>query len=671
MRTLVFASLLAGATCASAATPAAPSNALDTAIDTHLATLPVTPANAKAVDDRCAASLALIDRARTALESREGPATMETDFAAFDTLTFLQIDGYAEMSMVSETHPDKAIRDAAQACVQKTGDAGTAISLSRPIYDRLAAIDTKSLDDKSRFVLTKTLTNYRLAGVDRDAATREKITALQKQITETGLEFARNIRDDKGDMKVRPEALAGVPQDFLDAHKPAADGFVHLTYDYPDVFPIFQFAKDRETRKQVLIGFLNRGHPVNDAVLKRLLEERYALAQTLGLPDYATQVMTDKMIGNPQRAAKFLDDVNAAAKPGADADYAELLAFAKTVDPSIERLEAWDNSYFSNLLQKKKYDVDAAETRKYFTYDKARKGIFQLVHDLFGADIRPWDTPVWDKSVTAWEMYDGDRLVGRFFLDMHPRDGKYNHAQFSPLRVGVEGRYVPMGTMETNFPATGPMDHGDVTTFLHEFGHLVHWMYSGHTRYANQSMINLQWDFIEAPSQLLEEWTFDYDTLKGFASDDKGNPIPQELVRRMNAARHFGEAGTWKRQLAFSAVSLNYYNRKPDFDLSQMYETQFNRYSLLPMPAGTHQYASFGHLDGYSAIYYTYVWSKAIALDLFTRFQADGIRNPETAMRYRRMVLEPGGSEDANVLISDFLGRPLSQDAFRTYLQAK
>jgi thimet oligopeptidase len=420
-----------------------------------------------------------------------------------------------------------------------------------------------------------------------------------------------------------------------------------------------------------MVAFLNRGYPANDAVLKRLLEQRYALAQALGLPDYATEVMADKMIGNPQRAATFLDDVNACRQAAADADYAELLAFAKTLDPSIDKLEAWDNNYNSNLLQKQKYDVDAAQVRKYFTYDKARTGIFQLVHDLFGADIRPWKTQTWDKSVSAWELYDGQRLVGRFFLDMHPRDGKYNHAEFSPLRIGVEGRFVPVGSMICNFPATGAMDHDDVTTFLHEFGHLVHWMYSGHTQYAAQAMGNLQWDFIEAPSQLLEEWTWDYDTLKTFATDDKGAPIPQDLVRRMNAARHFGEAGAWKRQLAFSAVSLNFYNRKPDFDLTEMFNTQVNRYSMIPMPAGTHQYANFGHLDGYSAIYYTYVWSKAIALDLFTRFQAEGIRNPATAMRYRKMVLEPGSSEDANVLIADFLGRPLSQDAFRAYLQAK
>jgi len=225
--------------------------------------------------------------------------------------------------------------------------------------------------------------------------------------------------------------------------------------------------------------------------------------------------------------------------------------------------------------------------------------------------------------------------------------------------------------MLTNFPATGPMDHGDVETFLHEFGHLIHYMYSGHSAYGSQSMTNLQWDFIEAPSQLLEEWVWDYDTLKGFASNAKGEVIPASLVQRMTAGRSFGEAMGARGQLAYSAVSLNYYNRPPGFDLKQMYDAQVGKYGTMPIIPEAHPYAGFGHLNGYSAIYYTYVWSKAIAVDLLTRFKAAGIRNPEVAMRYRTLVLDPGGSKDANGLISDFLGRPLSLASYKEYLRKK
>ncbi|MGN6208056.1 M3 family metallopeptidase [Asticcacaulis sp.] len=667
---LSFAAALLAGTAIPAHVFAAPT-ALDNEVTAYLKPLPLTLTTPQAVNARCDATLALAAKAETALEARTGQATIADDFAAFDSLSLILSDGGSEMYLISETSPLKPVRDAAQDCIPKLSDLGTRVSLSRPIYDRLAAIPANGLDEKTGFTLNKMLTNYKLSGVDKDEATRARVTQLQKEITETGLKFAENIRDDKGDIPLKPEELKGLPQDYIDAHKPGTDGLVHLTFAYPDVFPILDYADIRETRRKVSSAFNNRGWPANEAVLKTLLEKRYELAQVLGYPDYATLVTSDKMIGNPQRAAQFLDDVNGAAKPGADADYAELLAFAKTVDPTITDLQRWDRSYFENKLRKARYDVDSAEVRQYFTLDKARMGIFKLVGDLFNADIRPWNTPVWDPSVTAWELYDNNKLVGRFYLDMSPRDGKYNHAAQFPIRTGIEGRQIPVGALICNFPASGPMDHEDVTTFLHEFGHLLHAMYSGHTEYGVQSMGNLQWDFIEAPSQLLEEWTWNYDTLKGFASNDKGEPIPEDLVHKMNAGRHFGEPGMWKTQLAYSAISLNFYNRKPDFDLSTQFDDQLSRYALYPPVAGTHPYASFGHLDGYSAIYYTYVWSKAIALDLFTRFEADGIRNKETALRYRKLVLEPGGSEDANALIQDFLGRPLSLDAFKAELQKK
>ncbi len=666
VRLSLAAVLLAGtALPAFAADTAAPTESEATAF---LAKSMMTETSPDAITARCDAAIDLANREKAALEARKGPATMKRDFQAYDTLQLVIGDVSSEMGLILEVSPIKGVRDAAEACVPKLSDVGTAVSLSRPIYDRLAAIPTTGLDKRTTYALSHQLLEYKLSGVDKDQATRDKVKDLNAKITATGLKFDGNIRDDKGDVTFKPEELKGLPQDFLDAHKPGPDGLVHLTYDYPDAIPVFDFADIRATRKKMMEGYSNRGYPANDAVLKTLLEQRYELAQALGYSDYATLITADKMIGSPQRAAQFLDEMNAAAKPGADAEDAELLAFAKTIDPSIDRLERYDNSYMSNKLRKAKYDVDDAEVRQYFTRDKAQAGIFKLVHDLFGADIRPWNTQVWDPSVTAWEIYDGPRLVGHFYLDLSPRAGKYNHEAQFPIRTGVEGRQLPTGALICNFPATGPMDHGDVTTFLHEFGHLIHNMYSGHTQYGVQSMGNLQWDFIEAPSQLLEEWTWDYDTLKGFASNDKGEVIPESLVKKMNAGRRFGEPTMWKGQLAYSAVSLNFYNRKPDFELSPMYDEQIARYSMFPPMPGTHSYDAFGHLNGYSAIYYTYVWSKAIALDLFTKFKAEGMRNPAVAVRYRKLVLEPGGSQDANDLVESFLGRPLSLEAFKNEL---
>jgi thimet oligopeptidase len=657
-----LATLSAGT--AGAAAPAR----LDQDANAFLATVPLT-ASAAGIGKRCRETLALAGKARKALEGRKGPATIEGDFASFDTLNLVLDDGRNEMGLIAETSPVKEVRAAADACLPKLSDEVTAVGLSRPIYDRLSAIPVEGLDAATRYTLDKLLISYRLAGVDKDRATRRKVAALQRQIAETGLLFAKNIREDKGDIALQPAELAGLPADFLAQHKPGSDGLVHLTFDGPDTTPVSEFASLRETRRKVFTAAQNRGFPANEAVLKRLLELRFAMAQALGRADYAAVATADKMIGNAQRVEQLIQQVEAAAQPAALADLAEQLAVAKAVDPSITGLARYDRNYMLNLLRKQKYSVDAAEVRQYFTFDKTRRGIFALVHDLFGSDIRPWNTPVWDPSVTAWELYDGDQLVGRFYLDMHPREGKYSHAAEFPLRTGVAGRQIPMATLVCNLPATGPLAHADVVTFLHEFGHLVHALYSGHNRYGIQTMNYLQWDFIEAPSQLLEEWAWDYDTLKTFASNEAGVPIPAGLVARMNAGRRLGDAGFWKQQLAYSAVSLNFYNRKPDFDLARVYDEMMTRYAPYPAVTGTHPYASFGHLDGYSAIYYTYVWSKAIAVDLFTKFKAAGMRDKSMAMQYRKQVLEPGSSRDANALIETFLGRPLSLKSWSDELQ--
>lgn len=665
MVSVIFAAGLSGAVfCAQAAT-------VRQATASFLAVPLVAPASADGVKQRCNSTLQLGTSLREALEARTGSASIAQDFQAFDQLSDVLASGGFEMGVVNSTNPDKAIRDAAQTCSSKLSQLATQVSLSRPIYDRLAAIPTAGLDKPVAYALKVTLRNYRLAGVDKDAATRAKATVLQQQITDAGLAFDRNIAEDKSEITLNSVAdLAGMPQDYIDAHKPGADGLIHIGTDYPDAFPLLTFASKEAVRKKMYLTFMNRAWPQNDATLKTLIAKRDALAKLLGYPSFAALDTADKMIGTPAREKAFLNSIAGAAIKGSERDDALLLAAQKKLIPGETTLQAWNTGYLTNIVQKERYGVDAAEVRQYFTYSKTRDGIFALVHDLFGADIRPWPgAHFWANDVEGYELYDHGKLIGRFFLDMHPRAGKFSHAETTPVRIGLASGQIPFGVLICNFPATGPMDHGDVTTFLHEFGHLLNFLYSGRQQYVAQSMLNLQWDFIEAPSQLLEEWTWNYDTLKHFATNAKGESIPAALVAKMNAARHFGEASSWRRQLGYANVSLGYYNQAPGSALEPMWRKLYDAYGPTPTPRGVHPYASFGHLNGYSSHYYTYVWSKAIALDLFTRFKAEGMRNPKVALAYRKAVLDPGGSEDANDLIEHFLGRPMSTEAFKQMLQ--
>jgi thimet oligopeptidase len=640
--------------------------------DSFAANPQMIPTSAEAMNQRCEAGLALAASLQKAMETDKSKATVASVFKPFDDLNSLLSDMGGEIYLVSETNPDKAIRAAAEACVQKVSDFGSQLQVSRPIYDRLLASPKAGLDATTAHLLDHQLLEARLAGVALDPATRAKVIALQQKITATGLKFDGNIRDLKGDTPLDPADLTGLPADYIAAHRPGADGKVHISTDYPDVFPILDFAEKESTRRAVYMTFTNRAWPQNGPVLKELIAERDEYAKLLGYPDYAALALADKMVGTPSKALSFLRQVNDAATPGAQKDYGELLARWKQIDPTATSVPRYNGSYLQRLLRKEKYQADSAVIRQYFTYTKARDGIFQLVHDLFGSEIRPWNTPVWAKGVTAWEVYDKGKLIGRFYLDPYPRAGKYSHAATFPIRNGIAGRMVPVGALVTNFPETGPMEHDDVTTFLHEFGHLIHGLYSNQQRWGLATMGNLEWDFIEAPSQFLEEWTWDYDTLSRFATNAQGQPIPRDLVEKMNRARKFGQGIEAKGQIAYSAISLDFYSQPPAaLDLDADYQAQQKLYSVYPYIPNTHAWANFGHLNGYSAYYYTYIWSKALALDLFTRFQKAGMRDPATAMAYRKLVLEPGSAVPADKLVTDFLGRPFSLDAYRVRLEGK
>ena len=287
---------------------------------------------------------------------------------------------------------------------------------------------------------------------------------------------------------------------------------------------------------------------------------------------------------------------------------------------------------------------------------------------------------LWHKDVTAWDVHESGRHLGRFYLDLHPRPDKYGHAAQFDYRTGIAGRRLPHAVLVCNFPnpADSPtgvalMEHSEVETFFHEFGHLLHTIFSGHRRWMGNSGITTEWDFVEAPSQMLEEWCYDAEALQLFARHyQTGESIPARLVQGLRAAADFGKGLNAAHQMFYAAVSLNYYNRDPaNMNTTNMLVELQERYSPFPYVEDTHFQCSFGHLDGYSAYYYTYMWSLVIAKDMFSKFAVEGLLNADTAMYYRNSVLDPGGSKKASDLVEDFLGRAFSFDAFEAWLNRK
>ena len=637
------------------------------AADAFVATPALTPASPAAVKATCNAYLARASTLQKALET--GTGTAKT-LRRFDDLLHVLNAAASDAGIIDQTGATADIRDAARACEAEIGKRFTAVSLSRPIYNRLKALPMPA-DSTTRRILTRTLQAYDRAGVAGDAAARARVTALQDKITADGLAFDANIANGRKSVTATPAELAGLPADYIKAHPPGADGLVTITTEYPDLSPVFTYAASDDLRHRLALANGNRA-PANEAVLADLLNTRNALARELGRPDFASLILEDKMVDSPAKVRALLDDVAAAAAGASNRDYARMLARLQTIDPSAKAVTPWSLGYVQALIRTEDYAVDPQQVRRYFAYDNVERGIFQLTEDLFGVHIRPWRTKLWDPAVEAFEMVEKGKVIGRFYLDTHPRPGKYNHANMVPIRFGITGRVLPVAALVTNFPkgghATGLMEHGDVQTFLHEYGHLLHFIFSGRQDWEQAHMGNLEWDFIEAPSQMLENWVWDYDTLKRFAVDADGKVIPRNLVDKMNRARYFGEAFNDRRGLGLSNVSLAYHSGPAPADLTAAYRAAWNLYAIPPVMDGIKPQDAFTHLNGYSSIYYTYTWSKVIATDLFAVFQAKGLHDRATAARYRNLVLAPGGSKPAGELIADFLGRPPSPDAYRKRL---
>ena len=615
----------------------------------------------------CDDTLAAARESFAAIENDTGPATLDTVFGAYDQMAF-DMQAVRHVWYMMSVHPDAAFRDAAERCVQEYTDLADSMSLSRAFYERVAAIDLAPLSASERFMVENQLREFHKSGVDRDQATRDRVRELKREITELGNSFDRTIREDTRYVETTVDRLEGLPQDWLDSRPADDNGVVSLSTDYPDYFPVMKYASDDELRRELLIAQYSVGSPANSDTLKTLLARRYELARLLGYDNFAALEMDGLMIGNPDNAQAFLAKVGTAAKAPAQRDMDVLLERLRAIDPDADQVQAWQGSYLANLVRQEDYALDAQEVREYFHFDKVQAGIFQLTEDLFAVEIVPWDTATWHESVTAWEMRRDGEAIGRFYLDMHPRENKYKHAAHWTLRSGVRDVQLPLSGLATNFPQ-GLMEHTQVETFLHEFGHLLHNMFSGTQPWMGISGMSMERDFVEAPSQMLEEWIWDYDSLARFASNERGERIPRALVDKMNRARHFGTAMGTAQQLFYANMSLSFYNTDPArLELLPTVKSLQAKYSPYPYVEGTYFYNSFGHLYGYSSNYYMYQWSLAIATDLFTRFQAGGMRNREVALAYRDKVLGAAGSKPANAFVADFLGRPFSTQAYIDFL---
>lgn len=636
------------------------------------ASKPDVAAFEKLENDRLAGAQAAIDK----LVAVQGPRTVDNTLTLFDdAVRQVNAAGYLA-ALMEQVHPEATFRDHATTMLTKVSAVQTSIALNHDVYSALASLDLAHADSATRYYVQRQLLEFRLAGVDKDDATRAKLKELNEKATDLQSAFDRNISDDRKTIEADPKELDGLPQDYIDRHKPGADGKVQLTTDYPDALPISTFAKSDDLRRRMSIAFNTRAYPKNAQVLMDLLKTRYEIANLIGYPSWADYNAADKMIAKGAGIGDFIQQVSEAARPLAKREFEMLLAEKRKTDPDAKQIWDYERGYLLELVRRKQYDFDSQSVRPYFPFMQVKQGILDAAAALFQVSFeQEQNVPSWDPSIETWLVIDHGTPIGRFYLDMHPRPGKYSHAEMAPILDGVRGKQLPEAILVCNFPAPtatdpGLMTYDDVQTFFHEFGHLMHHILGGQQQWAGISGISMESDFVEAPSQMLEEWIRSPQVLAKFARHYKtGEPIPADLVARMNRAAAFGRAGWVERQNGFTAISYDIYKDKPDsVDLDAITLDTTRKYTMFaPLPE-THSWASFGHLGGYSSAYYTYLWDKVIAEDFFVQFDHNNLLAGDAPARYRRLVLQPGGSMSANDLVKGFLGRAQNMVALEKWM---
>ncbi len=674
---------------------------------------PWTIPDADALERWVSSALALHADQLAELTGETAARTLDNTLRRYDNAVALLSAAGSQLSLLNSVHPEKAVRDTAQAQLQIVAQAGVALSLNREVYQALSALALPAQtlpddDPATRHYLERTLLSYRLAGVDRDDTTRDKLRALQERATTLALTFGRNVQESVGRVLVDPPSeshneLRGLPEDFLRNHQPQADGDpemqggvqgkIVLTTDFPDYLPVMTFAEDPGLRRRMFLAYQTRAFPANVPVLQELLTVRREIAGLLGFAAWADLATADQMMESSANMVRFLDELDAATKEGAQREYSALLAFAQTAAatsgrPAPEAIDAASRGYWLEQFRRAEFQFDSQTVRPYFAFEKVQAGVLSLVEELFRVRITPApDAEVWHPSVTTFDVFDAKtdaqgkgKHLGRFYLDMHPREGKDKWFSAAPLIPGIRGVQVPEAALICNFSGGSPsesgeadpglLQHSDVTTFLHEFGHLMHALLGGHQQWAGLSGIATEGDFVEVPSQMLEEFFRDPALLARFAHHyETGEPIPAELVERMNRAGAFGRADAIRTQLFYTSYSLDTHRLEPGtLDLDRLLQEDYRRFLPYEWVDGNKLYASFTHLVGYTSNYYTYLFDKVIALDFFREFAANDLLAEAVTTRYREQVLEPGGSRPGKALVQAFLGREQRPEAFTEWL---
>lgn len=580
---------------------------------------------------------------------------------------------------LSYVSTDKQFRDAANDLQMQISQYMVDVATRRDVYKAIREYtDTNPrLDPVQAKLVKEMLIGFKNSGMDLNDADLEKFKALNKEKAEYLIKFDKNIQEYKDPLAVTKEQLRGLGEDYIQKLSKTDDGKYLVTLDYPDYVPFMQNADDEQARKELEFKFNRRGGQENVELLEKTLTLRREIARLLGYKNHAELRLEDRMAKNPKMVMAFLKDLQKKLKPLGKKEDKEMIAYKNSKTGKNSRtLYSWESGYWSNKFRKENLELDSEKIKEYFPSQVVIDGMLDLFGGVFGITFEPVNIPVWHPDVKAFKIKDkaSGELVAYFYMDLYPREGKYKHAACFGL---VEGEEKQDGTYQNPFVAIvanlnkpsgdtpSLLKHSEVETLFHEFGHVLHNALTK-AKYSAFSGTSVSWDFVEAPSQMLERWAWDPQVLKKISKHYKtGEALPDDLIKRMIAAKNFGAGGMYLRQDFFAQYDMTLHTADTTPDTTKLYFELTKKIRGLPLTKGTIPQASFGHImGGYDAGYYGYLWSEVIAEDFFGEFKKNGIFNPETGLKFRREILEKGGTLDEEKMVENFLGRPADNKPF-------